>query len=103
MTDFLLLSEGGSMPETEEEQKAIMDAWMSWYGKLGAAVKDPGNPMSATKSVASDGTVSDGGGSANGYIIVTAESLDAAVSMARDCPALMSGSRITVYETVPMT
>src|SRR5947208_15661769 len=61
MSDFVLLSEGGSMPETAEEQKAVMDAWGAWYAALGAAVKDPGNPISAVKSIAPDGAVSDGG------------------------------------------
>jgi hypothetical protein len=27
MTDHVLLSRGGSMPETEGEQKTVMDAW----------------------------------------------------------------------------
>ena len=32
MTDYLLLYSGGSMPETEEEQKTVMDAWNTWMG-----------------------------------------------------------------------
>src|SRR5437667_1587371 len=34
MTDYLLLYSGGSMPETEEEQKNVMEAWNVWMGKL---------------------------------------------------------------------
>ena len=99
MSDFVLLSEGGSMPETAEEQKAVMDAWGAWYAALGAAVKDPGNPISAVKSIAPDGAVSDGGDrSINGYIILTADSIDDAVSLAKDCPVLQGGSSITIYE-----
>lgn len=100
MKDYVLLSRGGTMPETEEEQKQVMDAWGAWYAALGGAVKDPGNPMMAAKSIAPDGTVSDGGGEpVNGYVILTANSLDDAVAMAKECPVLQGGSSLTVYET----
>ncbi|MGZ8630557.1 MAG: hypothetical protein ACXWZF_06260 [Actinomycetota bacterium] len=101
MSDFVLLYEGGSMPETEEAQKQVMEAWTSWFTALGSAVKDPGNPFSgAAKSIASDGAVSDGGGgSASGYSILTADSLDDAVALAKDCPVLQGGAGITIYET----
>jgi hypothetical protein len=36
---------------------------------------------------------------ATGYSILKADSLDAAVEMARSCPVLQGGGRITVYET----
>jgi len=45
MTDYLLLYSGGSMPETEEEQKTVMDAWNTWMGQLGSSLKDGGNPF----------------------------------------------------------
>jgi hypothetical protein len=102
MTDYVLLYDGGGkMPETPEEQKQVMDAWGAWYTALGSAVKDPGNPFSgARKSIAVDGAVSDGGGSdVSGYTIVTADSLDEAVTMAKDCPVLQGGTGITAHET----
>ena len=40
MSDFVLIYQGGSMPETEEAQKQAMDAWTSWFTSLGSAVKD---------------------------------------------------------------
>ena len=43
--------------------------------------------------------MSDGGGSASGYSIVTADSLDEAVEKAKSCPVLQGGPSITVYET----
>ena len=99
VTDYVLLYEGGSMPEGEEAQKQVMDAWGAWYGSIGAAVKDPGNPMTAAKSITPDGAVSDGGGSATGYTILTADSLDEALTLAKGCPVLQGGSSITIYET----
>ena len=100
MTDYVLLYSGGSMPETEEEQKTVMAAWNAWMGKLGSSLKDGGNPFTpASKTISPDGSVSDGGGSASGYSIISADSWDAAVEMAKDCPVLQGGAQITVYET----
>ena len=101
MSDFLLLYQGGSMPENELEQKQVMDAWTTWFTNVGPAVKDPGNPFSgSSKSIAADGAISDGGGgTASGYSILTADSLDDAVALSKDCPVLQGGAGITIYET----
>jgi hypothetical protein len=60
VANYVLVFKGGGMAETEAEQQAVMAAWGEWYGKLGQAVVDGGNPFGPSKSVASDGTVSDG-------------------------------------------
>jgi hypothetical protein len=102
VTDYLLLYSGGSMPETEEEQAAVMKAWTDWMGGLGEGLKDAGNPFTpAAKTVANDGSVSDGAGGsmASGYSIIRADSLDAAVEMAKGCPVRQGGAQITVFET----
>jgi hypothetical protein len=102
VTKFLLLYSGGSMPETEEEQAAVMDAWTAWYTDLGAAVADPGNPFTPmAKSVAPDGTVNDGpaGSMASGYTVITADSLDEAAGRAQGCPVLAGGGSVSVFET----
>jgi hypothetical protein len=102
MANFVLLYSGGSMPATEAEQAAVLQAWGAWYEKLGSAVVDGGNPFTPTaKSIASDGTVRDGpvGTMASGYTIISADSLDAAVEKAKGCPVLQGGGQISVYET----
>jgi hypothetical protein len=103
MANFVLLYSGGSMEEGEAEQAASMQAWGAWFGRLGSAVVDGGNPFTPrARSIASDGKVSDGpaGSLASGYSIIKADSLDAAVELARDCPVLRSGGQVTVYETL---
>jgi hypothetical protein len=102
MANFVLLYSGGSMPETEAEQAAVLQAWTAWYDGLGSAVIDPGNPFTpVAKSITSDGTVSDGpvGTPASGYTVIKADSLDTAVGMAKGCPVLQGGAQISVYET----
>lgn len=103
MSDFVLLYEGGSMPEGEEAQKQAMAAWEAWFTSIGTALKDAGNPFTpASRTIASDGAVSDGTGRASGYSIIQADSLDAAVTLSKGCPVTQGGASITVYETFPV-
>ncbi|HEY7985033.1 MAG TPA: hypothetical protein VID73_12735 [Ktedonobacterales bacterium] len=98
----LMFYGGGGMPNTPEEQAAILQDWGAWYGALGAGVVDGGNPTSGNaKTVAADGSATDGGvGEApSGYAIVEADSLDAAAGMTKGCPILTAGGKIAVYET----
>jgi hypothetical protein len=100
-TDYVLLYSGGRMPESDEEQKAVMAAWNTWMESLGGALKDGGNPFApgAAKTISADGAVRDGAGSTSGYSIITADSLDDAVTKAKSCPVLEGGATIEVYET----
>jgi hypothetical protein len=102
MTNYVLLYKGGGVPATEEEQQQVMADWGSWYGKLGQAMVDGGNPFGPSRSVAADGSASDGGSGMTGYSIVQADSLDAATEMARSCPIVTSGGTVEVYETFRM-
>lgn len=78
-----------------------MAAWTDWYGTLGASVADPGNPIGRAMTIATDGSVSEGGGAnpASGYAVIEAESIDDAVAKSKGCPILMSGGSIEVAET----
>lgn len=97
---YLLLFSGGRMPEGDEETKQVMGAWEGWMGKYGSAITDPGNPFTpSTKTIRADGSVSDGGGTASGYVVIKTDSLDQATSIAKECPVLLGGATITVYET----
>lgn len=106
MTKYVLIYSGGGMPESEAEYATVLAAWGAWYGKLGAAVVDGGNPLSPmAKSITKDGGVSDGatGVAASGYTIIQASSMDEAVDLAKGCPILDShNGQITVYEAIEM-
>jgi hypothetical protein len=102
MVNYLLLYSGGSMPETETEQKAVMKEWEHWMGKLGSALVDGGNPFTPqAKTITQDGKVSDGSGGPmpSGYSILKANSLDEAVQLAKGCPVLKAGAAVMVFET----
>jgi hypothetical protein len=104
MTDYLLVYNGGGMPEGEEEQAKVMAAWGAWFEKLGDDLVDGGNPTGAdAKTIMSNGSVKDGpnGIMATGYSMLKADSLDSAVEKAKGCPMLEGGGDITVYEIFP--
>jgi hypothetical protein len=101
MAKYLLAFRGGSMPEGEEAGAQVMAAWEAWFTSVGAAVADPGNPSSKSRTIATDRTIGpEGAPSLSGYTILSADSLDAAVSLAKTCPVLAGGSSIEVIETV---
>jgi len=101
MTTYLLAFKGGSMPESPEAQAQVMDAWGAWFKAIGAAVADPGNPSSFSRTISADGAVGpQGPASLSGYTILSADSLDAAVALASSCPVLAGGASIEVIETV---
>lgn len=103
MAKYVFTYQGGAMAETEAEQQAVMDAWMAWFGSLGAAVVDGGAPFGPAKTVASDGAVSDGHTAAlTGYSIIDASSLDDAAAKAKGCPVLAGGGSVAVYEALEM-
>ena len=104
MTKYVLAYHGGSMPESEAEQAAVMAAWGTWFGSLGDAVVDGGNPTGRSKTVVSDGSANDGGGAnpITGYSLINATDLDAAVSLAKGCPILAAGGTVEVAETIDM-
>ena len=100
MAKYLLLYGGGTMPETEAEQAAVMKAWEAWFTELGAAVADPGNPFTpAAKKITSGPATTDTPATASGYSVIEAESLEQAAKLAGGCPVLLGGADITVFET----
>jgi hypothetical protein len=103
MTTYLLAYKGGKMADTEAEQQEQMAAWGAWFGSLGEAVVDGGNPFAGSVSVGSDGSVAEGAGSGlGGYSVLQADSLDAAAQLATGCPLIGNGGTVDVYETIPM-
>jgi len=100
MANYVLVYKGGAMADTDAEREAAMAAWGGWFGSLGAAIVDAGNPFGPSTSVAADGSVDGAGASGlTGYSVLTADSLAAAVELAKGCPVLAHGGSVEVYET----
>ena len=102
MANYLFAYTGGGMAQTDAEREAAMAAWGQWFGTLGSAIVDAGNPFGPSSSVDSSGS----GGAAktglSGYSVISADSLDAAGELAKGCPVLAHGGAVDVYETIPV-
>lgn len=104
MTKYVLLytsvGEQATVAPTQEEMQASIAAWEAWFAGMGEKVVDAGNPFGPSKTVATDGTASDGAASrVTGYSLIEAGSLDAATEMAKGCPNISDGGGVEIYET----
>lgn len=98
MKKFLYLYFGGNPPASEDAGKAVMAAWMAYFGKMGDRIVDGGAPLGPHRAVG--GTAQS---HASGYSIVNAASLDEAVALTEGHPHLQVGGSIEVCETQPIT
>ena len=99
---FLFAYHGGKKPESPEEGAKHMAKFEAWVGGLGDAVVNPGHPLGKSKTVSSSGVSDDG--TLNplvGFSIVKADSMDAALEMAKECPHLEIGT-VEVVEMMEM-
>ena len=99
---FLFAYHGGKKPESPEEGAKHMAKFEAWVGGLGDAVVNPGHPLGKSKTVSSSGVSDDGGpNTLVGFSIVKADSMDAAVEMAKGYPHFEIGT-VEVVEMMGM-
>ncbi len=102
MSSYIFAYHGGKKPESAEEGAKLMAKWKTWVGGLGDAMVNPGTPLGKSKTVSSSGVSNDGGSNPlAGFSIVKADSMDAAVELAKGCPHLEIGT-IEVAEVMEM-
>jgi len=104
MANYVFTYSGGKGVSTDEVERTAQYAkWAQWFGDLGSAVVEGGAAMGAAKTVGPGGSVSEGGSRRlTGYSIVSADSLDLAVELAKGCPVLEIGGSVDVYEAIAM-
>ena len=103
MANYVLAYTGGGMAQTDAEREAAMAAWGQWFGTLGSAIVDAGNPFGPSASVGSNGAANGAAGTGlTGYSILTADSLDAAAELVKGCPVFANGGKVDVYEAIPI-
>ena len=104
MAKYLFVYHGGSHPSTPAEMKSVMDAWGAWFGSMGTAVIDGGNPVGQSSTVKADGSLADGGGAnpTSGYSLIEASSLADAHKKAKGCPILKMGGTIEIAQAMDM-
>lgn len=94
MSNYVLSFRGRSDQASDPEQEA---AWDQWFGEIGASIVDFGNRVrrATTLGETAPNTV------LTGYLLIQADSYDAAVAVARGCPGLAYGGAVEVGETAP--
>ena len=104
MAKYLFIYHGGTTPETKEEMAKVMDAWGKWFGGMGSAVLDGGNPVGKSSTVLGDGSVVDNGGAnpASGYSLIEASDVNDAIAKAKTCPILGGGGSVELAEAHDM-
>lgn len=94
MSNYVLSFRGKSDRAPDPQQES---AWGEWFGEIGASIVDFGNRVGRSTTLGETGpsTV------LTGYVLVQADSYDAAIALAKGCPGLAHGGAVEVGETVP--
>ncbi|HSX15016.1 MAG TPA: YciI family protein [Candidatus Saccharimonadales bacterium] len=106
MKKFILLYNGPATPMeemTKEQGEKVTKGWQDWMEKIGSALVDVGAPMANGKVVVDDGS-SGTATELNGYSIVEAEDMDAALMLVEGHPFLSDKSgkfSVEVFELLP--
>ena len=101
MTKYVIAYHGGRKFESPQDSAAYMAKWKAWMAGLGDAMVDPGMPLGAGKLISGAGVTDRSANMLTGFSTVTAESLEAAIALARQCPHLDHGT-IEVAEVMEM-
>ncbi len=102
MSNYIFAYHGGKMPENPEEGAKLMARWKAWMESLGDSLVIPGAPVGKSKTVSADRVADDGGSNPlSGYSVVKADSMDAALELAKNCPHVDHGT-IEVAEEMKM-
>jgi hypothetical protein len=104
MAKYLFVYHGGKRPSNPADVKKVMDAWGNWFGSMGAAVIDGGNPVGKSSTVRSDGSIASDGGAnpVSGYSLIEAPNLGEAHKKASGCPILVAGGSVEIAEALDM-
>ena len=103
MTKFVFSYHCGKAPESPEEGAKVMAAWQAWFGAMGDAIVDGGNPVGPSQTVSASGVADNGGSNPlSGYTLINATDIDAALKPAQGCPILQDGGSVEVAEAIDM-
>ena len=103
MQKYIFAYHGGRNFETKEEGATHRADWEKWVTDLGDAVIDPGMPVGKSKTVSAEGIADNGGPNPlSGISILQADSIEAALEMAKNCPFTGIGGTIEVAPIMQM-
>lgn len=113
MSNFLYLFRGGDarrVQQSAEEMQEHMQKWGMWMGSLkekgqlvdGLPLGSDGKVVEKSGEIITDGPFAEGAEVVGGYLIVTADHLDAAVEISKGCPIFEHEGTVEVREIMSM-
>lgn len=93
-----------AQPPSPEEMQGFLAMWGDWFQKCGQSIVDGGDALAPTGRVLSpggvvtDGPYVEGKEILGGYSVVQAESYEAALEIAKECPIAKVGGQIEIRE-----
>ena len=91
MSEFIFADR---FPENYIRSPEAASVWESWFDALGTSLFDKGNPVFVRAATGDTGQ----GAGLGGYSLITAENVDGAVELAKNCPIVTSGGGVEVGE-----
>ena len=103
MPQYIISYLGGDKPSSPEEGQENYAKYKEWLLSIGNSVVSPANPFKDTHIINPDGSVTSGSTtSMSGYTIIEADSINTALSIAKDCPFLEINGSLEVSEIIQM-
>jgi hypothetical protein len=89
--------------QRQARETSGIDAWMKWGTANAAAIVDQGSPLGKTKRASSDG-ITDIKNTMTGYVIVQADSHEAAAKLFENHPhfSIFPGDSVEIMECLPL-
>ncbi len=103
MAQFIISYIGGNHPTDPQLAKQHFEQYKNWLNSIGSAVISPANPFKNTHHIKADGSVSQGSQiKMSGFTVIEAESIEAAIEIAKQCPFLKIDGELEVAELIKM-
>ncbi len=99
MPNYIIAYYEGQKFESSEDEKKHREKWQTWVENLGEAAINPGTPLMKSKTVSADAVTE--GGQLNGFSVVRAGDIEAALEIAKSCPYVEVGT-LQVAEMLEM-
>ena len=103
MQQYIIRYIGGDKPSTPDQGRRQFIDYQRWLVSLGDAVITPMMPYRDNHTITPDGAVNADVGSdrlVSGHTVIKAESIEAAIVMAKQCPFLKTNGSLEVAELV---
>ena len=101
MNQYIIIYLGGDRASSPAEGKEHFAKCQQWLASLANTVIKPMVPYGHSHIIAPDGTATPGSAaSLSGHTVIRAESIEAAVEIARSCPFLETNGSLEVAELV---